>query len=138
MPKLGYKYAKPKKGESGDMPMSIGGGSEEEQVPRLSVNGKNLELAGIEDLTNVGTEIEAKVKLRIKEVRRDEKTPLDACHGEYCNSTEFEVVEFYPEGVKDPKPPESDAEKFEKKVIGTPLKKKVKPPSAKEALGENY
>lgn len=136
MPQLGYKYAKPKKGESNDMAVPCGSSNDEEQIPRLEIRGKNLSLAKIEDMTNVGTEIEAKVKLRIKEVRRDEKTPLDAPHGEYSNSTEFEVLEFYPEAVQDAKPPESDAAKFIKGPAGAVTKQKMKPPTAKEALGD--
>ena len=111
---------------------------EEEIIPTLMVRGKNLELAKLLNLTNVGTELEATVKLKVKEIRRNDKIPLDARHEEYANSSEFEVVELYVSSVKDDEPAESDQDKFERGLIGAPMKPKPKPPTAAEALGPNY
>jgi len=136
MPKLGYTPTERPKSEDGAN-ACCPSYERDPIVPHVEITGQNIVLAKLENLTNVGTELDGKVKLRVSEIRRNEKIPLDQAGSQYDNTIRLEVNELYVNGVADAEPPESDQDKFERGLIGMVLKKQ-KPPSAKEALGSNY
>jgi hypothetical protein len=150
MPKLGYK---PKKSKDGVEPVFT---NDDDNTPRFSIRGKNIELAELSDITEVGETLTAEVTLEVVSISKSD------AKSDYGNEITFKVKEFYKEGSEKSEKPKSktkakaeeaeeedetdedaedtedDQEDFQKRVFGTSFKKKPKAPSAKEALGKNY
>jgi len=130
MPKLGYK---PK---AHDHAAPVAAESERKEVfPELTVSGKNIQLAKLENLANVGTEITATVTLVLEEAKiQDDVDWEDA--DTWDNRLTFKVKELYVDDLTGAEPQKTDQEKYEEGLIGTAVSKNKKTISKQEAIGD--
>jgi len=133
MPKLAYT---PKKKPT-TAPGLVGVEETPKEVsPELEIAGKSIQLAGLDQLAAIGTELDCTIKIVLEDARIEEKVDWETAD-RWDNRLRFKVKELYVTAVKDAPKPESEQAKFEKGVIGIEVSNKKTSMSAKDALG-NY
>jgi hypothetical protein len=124
MLKLGYKPEK----KDNEVAMPCCGSDPEGTIyPDFSIRGKNLKLAKLDKMVEVGECCEARVKLKVKSISKSDSD------SEYANDICFEVHEFSKEGADDA---DKEQEEYEKNLTGSAVSKKKKKMTAKDSLGD--
>ena len=119
MPELGYEETEH------DHSVAVPSADKKKRIvyPELIISGKNIKLAKLEQLGNVGTELQCTVTLVLEEAKIEDDVSWDTAD-EWKNRFNFKVKTLYVDDLIGGKKPESDQEKFEKGLIGVVLPKK--------------